>query len=109
VFRTGETLNEGKRKLSEVFASFSDVQVTDRSLVWNTDLIETLELDNLLVKPWPPCIRPKIARKAAARRRARTSRTAERSELDEAHPVLGQRPRRDAFRLPNRALEHLDR
>ena len=48
VFRTGETLNEGKRKLSEVFASFSDVQVTDRSLVWNTDLIETLELDNLL-------------------------------------------------------------
>ena len=48
VFRTGETLNEGKRKLGEVFASFSDVQVTDRSMVWNTDLIETLELDNLL-------------------------------------------------------------
>ena len=48
VFRTGETLNDGKRKLGEVFASFSDVQVTDRSLVWNTDLIETLELDNLL-------------------------------------------------------------
>ncbi len=48
VFRTGETLNDGKRKLAEVFASFADVQVTDRSLVWNTDLIETLELDNLL-------------------------------------------------------------
>jgi succinate dehydrogenase / fumarate reductase, flavoprotein subunit len=48
VFRTGETLNDGKRKLAEVFASFSDVQVTDRSMVWNTDLIETLELDNLL-------------------------------------------------------------
>jgi succinate dehydrogenase / fumarate reductase flavoprotein subunit len=48
VFRTGETLSAGKRKLGEVFASFSDVQVTDRSLVWNTDLIETLELDNLL-------------------------------------------------------------
>ena len=48
VFRTGETLNEGKRKLGEVFASFGDVQVTDRSLIWNTDLIETLELDNLL-------------------------------------------------------------
>ncbi len=48
VFRTGETLNDGKRKLAQVFASFSDVQVTDRSLVWNTDLIETLELDNLL-------------------------------------------------------------
>ncbi|MDB6083284.1 MAG: succinate dehydrogenase / fumarate reductase, flavoprotein subunit [Gammaproteobacteria bacterium] len=48
VFRTGDTLNEGKRKLSAVFASFGDVQVTDRSLIWNTDLIETLELDNLL-------------------------------------------------------------
>jgi len=48
VFRTGETLNDGKRKLSQVYASFDDVQVTDRSLTWNTDLIETLELDNLL-------------------------------------------------------------
>ena len=48
VFRTAETLNDGKRKLAEVFASFGDVQVTDRSMIWNTDLIETLELDNLL-------------------------------------------------------------
>ena len=48
VFRTGETLADGRVKLGEVFASFADVQVTDRSLVWNTDLIETLELDNLL-------------------------------------------------------------
>jgi succinate dehydrogenase / fumarate reductase flavoprotein subunit len=48
VFRTGESLLDGKRKLAEVFDSFADVQVSDRSLVWNTDLIETLELDNLL-------------------------------------------------------------
>ncbi|MEO9078832.1 MAG: succinate dehydrogenase flavoprotein subunit [Rhodanobacter sp.] len=48
VFRTGETLIEGKRKISEVFDKFKDVKVTDRSLVWNTDLIETLELANLL-------------------------------------------------------------
>jgi succinate dehydrogenase / fumarate reductase flavoprotein subunit len=48
VFRTGKTLDEGKRRLGEVFASFGDVQVTDRSMVWNSDLIETLELDNLL-------------------------------------------------------------
>ena len=37
-------------KLSEVFNSFADVNVTDRSLVWNSDLIETLELENLLVQ-----------------------------------------------------------
>jgi succinate dehydrogenase / fumarate reductase flavoprotein subunit len=48
VFRTGETLNQGKRRLAEVVASFHDVKVADRSLIWNSDLIETLELDNLL-------------------------------------------------------------
>jgi succinate dehydrogenase / fumarate reductase flavoprotein subunit len=48
VFRTGEVLTEGVHKLAAVHASFADVQVSDRSLVWNTDLIETLELDNLL-------------------------------------------------------------
>jgi succinate dehydrogenase / fumarate reductase flavoprotein subunit len=48
VFRTGESLNDGKLRLAEVFASFDEVEIADRSLVWNTDLIETLELDNLL-------------------------------------------------------------
>ena len=41
---------EGVQKLAAVFATFSDVQVADRSLIWNTDLIETLELDNLLAQ-----------------------------------------------------------
>jgi len=48
VFRSGESLAEGVNKLDAVFHSFGDVQVSDRSLVWNTDLIETMELDNLL-------------------------------------------------------------
>ncbi|MGA7440394.1 MAG: succinate dehydrogenase flavoprotein subunit [Luteibacter sp.] len=50
VFRTGETLQEGTHKISEVFSKFKDVKVTDRSLVWNSDLIETLELSNLLAQ-----------------------------------------------------------
>jgi len=50
VFRTGESLEEGVQKLDAVFATLSDVQVADRSLIWNTDLIETLELDNLLAQ-----------------------------------------------------------
>ncbi|MGH8235651.1 MAG: succinate dehydrogenase flavoprotein subunit [Steroidobacteraceae bacterium] len=50
VFRTGESLNEGVHKLEAVVASFADVSVADRSLIWNTDLIETLELDNLLAQ-----------------------------------------------------------
>ena len=48
VFRTGEVLQEGLAKISEVYGSFEDVKVADRSLIWNTDLIETLELQNLL-------------------------------------------------------------
>ncbi|QDW65864.1 succinate dehydrogenase flavoprotein subunit [Luteimonas granuli] len=48
VFRTGETLAEGVAKIREINASFADVKVSDRSLVWNSDLIETLELQNLL-------------------------------------------------------------
>jgi len=48
VFRTGESLQEGVNQLNQVIHSFTDVSVSDRGLVWNTDLIETLELDNLL-------------------------------------------------------------
>ncbi|AXK71628.1 succinate dehydrogenase flavoprotein subunit [Lysobacter sp. TY2-98] len=48
VFRTGETLADGVAKMREIHASFADVRVTDRSLVWNSDLIETFELANLL-------------------------------------------------------------
>ncbi len=50
VFRTGEVLREGTEKLQGVIASFADVKTEDRTLIWNTDLVETLELDNLLVQ-----------------------------------------------------------
>ncbi|AEG00546.1 succinate dehydrogenase flavoprotein subunit [Methylomonas methanica] len=48
VFRTEKTLQEGIQRMGEVAASFEDVKVGDKSLIWNTDLVETLELDNLL-------------------------------------------------------------
>jgi len=48
VFRTAETLQEGVDKMNEIYASFNDVAVKDRSLVWNSDLMETFELANLL-------------------------------------------------------------
>ena len=50
VFRTGETLAEGCARLAQTFDSFADVRVADRSLVFNTDLLETLELENLLLQ-----------------------------------------------------------
>ncbi|MEW6453419.1 MAG: succinate dehydrogenase flavoprotein subunit [Pseudomonadota bacterium] len=48
VFRTGEVLEEGLKLIKETYAGSSDVRVTDRSLIWNSDLIETLEYDNLI-------------------------------------------------------------
>ena len=48
VYRTSENLKEGKGKIDEVVKKFKDIGVKDRSLIWNTDLIETLELENLL-------------------------------------------------------------
>jgi len=48
VFRDTELLRDGQAKIDTIFASLQDVDVTDRSLIWNTDLIETLELDNML-------------------------------------------------------------
>jgi succinate dehydrogenase / fumarate reductase flavoprotein subunit len=50
VFRTGEVLQEGSRMIHEAYDSVIDVRVTDRSLIWNTDLIETLEFDNLIAQ-----------------------------------------------------------
>ena len=48
VFRSADVLAEGVQKIAEIRASFADVQTTDHSLIWNTDLVETLELENLL-------------------------------------------------------------
>ena len=48
VFRTQTTLNEGIEAMTAINQSFNDVGVSDKSLIWNTDLVETLELSNLL-------------------------------------------------------------
>ncbi len=47
VFRTGESLSTGLEKVKALYDQFDDVKVTDKSMIWNTDLIETLELSNL--------------------------------------------------------------
>jgi succinate dehydrogenase / fumarate reductase flavoprotein subunit len=48
VYRTGKTLNEGVAKINDVWNQRDRVKVEDRSLIWNSDLAETLELDNLM-------------------------------------------------------------
>jgi succinate dehydrogenase / fumarate reductase flavoprotein subunit len=50
VFRTAETLEQGVHKIDDVAGSMRDVGINDRSMIWNTDLVEALELDNLLAQ-----------------------------------------------------------
>ena len=71
VFRTEASLAEGQKRMSAVWAKRPQLGVSDRSLVWNSDLVETLELDNLMAQaiatvdcaanrkgsPWRPCSR----------------------------------------------------
>ena len=50
VFRDGPVLQEGVEKIAQIWKDSSDIQTVDRSLIWNSDLIETLEFDNLIVQ-----------------------------------------------------------
>jgi succinate dehydrogenase / fumarate reductase flavoprotein subunit len=50
VFRTGEVLTEGHNLIHKVHGGIADISVSDRSLTWNSDLVETLEFDNLIVQ-----------------------------------------------------------
>lgn len=49
VFRVEKTLQEGVQKMEDVYSMRSDIGIHDRGLVWNTDLVEGLELENLLL------------------------------------------------------------
>ncbi|MHA1524312.1 MAG: succinate dehydrogenase flavoprotein subunit, partial [Alphaproteobacteria bacterium] len=48
VFRTGEVLAQGKSEIERIWSQIDDVKTSDRSLIWNSDLVETLEYDNLI-------------------------------------------------------------
>jgi succinate dehydrogenase / fumarate reductase flavoprotein subunit len=50
VFRTEEVLEEGRQGIQDVWSGVEDIRVSDRTLVWNSDLVETLEFDNLIVQ-----------------------------------------------------------
>jgi len=49
VFRTQEVLAEGCKKIDEVWDTLADIQLSDRSMIWNSDLVEALELENLMI------------------------------------------------------------
>jgi succinate dehydrogenase / fumarate reductase flavoprotein subunit len=101
VFRTGEVLQEGYDLMQQVWAKRPDLGVSDRSLVWNSDLVEAMELDNLMSQA-VATLAPAVARQESRGAHARED-FADRDDVnwmkhstvwvdDNGQPTLGDRP-----------------
>jgi len=103
VFRTGETMTAGVTELNKIVAEWDDIGVSDKGMIWNTDLVETLELagansyrgcEHAYRITWRTCPR----RLPGSRRRS----------VDETHARMGA-GRQSEFRFPTGAHEYTDR
>ena len=107
VYRTGDTLEEGSRLIHDVWGSNDQIGITDRSMIWNSDLVEAMEFDNLIVQAVVTMDGAKNRNRVARRACPRGFQRARRQELDEAY-AGDDRPRvaRCVDRLPPRPQLH---
>jgi len=92
VFREAESLQEGCRKMEAIYKNLTDIKVHDRSLVWNTDLVETLELQNLMINAMQTMFSAEN-RKESRGAHAREDFKIRVDEYDYSKPLEGQTPK----------------
>ena len=85
VFRTEEVLQEGVEKLKEISSTFKDVNVEDKSLIWNSDLVETMELHNLLTLSDQTCVAANTRKESRGSHVIIDSKTMEQLPRDDKH------------------------